>query len=264
LNPNFKFIDKILYFGNSFLPFSPRFVSLTEGQNELAMLSVEDQRILSNKVGHGYFEVYSRLFDKYRHKRLAIVELGIGSINENVPSTMYHFHKNMPSMHGLSYSPGGSLRLWQRYFLNQDSMFVGWDIDLDHACIENAKLFKVDTMDNLQLRRTTAETLIFLSAFDYEGIDIFIDDGLHSLESQQSVFESVFPYMSDNGIYIIEDISVAGFTVSSPGDLFLESDLGPLVLADKLARISGRMPQIYQFYENGILACLMVIRKSRI
>jgi hypothetical protein len=37
--------------------------------------------------------------------------------------------------------------------------------------------------------------------------DIIVDDGLHSLEANQNLFENLFTHVNDNGYYIIEDLS---------------------------------------------------------
>ena len=133
---NYVYLDSV---SNENLPYTikpviPKFIKPALKSKELYDLSFVDGRCLTNKMNHGYFEIYSLLLESFRLKEsINLVELGIGSVKPETPSTMYHHKKNLPHITGYEYSPGGSLLLWKEFFKNTLCNTVGWDIDIEDS-----------------------------------------------------------------------------------------------------------------------------------
>jgi len=137
---------------------------------------------------HSYTDFYSKIFQFGRHDIRKILEIGIGTNNPNLPSSM-----------GLNGKPGASLRVWRDYFPN--ATVFGADIDKEILFTEERiKTFWVD-----QLNPRSIQDLCF--SIGISDFDIIIDDGLHSFESGTTLFSGLINYLSSNGIYIIEDVS---------------------------------------------------------
>src|SRR6266404_476232 len=89
---------------------------------------------------HNYTTVYSALFERRYHERLRIFELGLGSNNPDVPSTMGEF--------GV---PGASLRGWRQLFPH--ALVYGADIDREILFQEDRiKTFFCDQLDQSSIR----------------------------------------------------------------------------------------------------------------
>lgn len=120
-----------------------------------------------------YFEIYDRYLSKYRNKNITFVEIGILG--------------------------GGSLQMWSRYFGNQ-AKIVG--IDIDQKCA-NIK-YKEENIDIVIGDQSSVE---FWNKFftTYPNIDAILDDGGHTMHQQIVTFESVFPKINMDGVFLCED-----------------------------------------------------------
>lgn len=138
---------------------------------------------------HTYTKVYEMLFKDIRYDVKSVFECGIGTNNENIASNMTSSGK-----------PGASLRMWRDYF--QNAIIWGGDIDRDI-------LFSEERIRTGYIDQTSKESIDrFFSDSGIEKFDIIIDDGLHTYEAAASLFDTAFQYLSANGFYIIEDLSV--------------------------------------------------------
>lgn len=130
--------------------------------------------------GHHYAKHYQHHFESLRKKRLNILEIGIGG------------HEN--PMDG-----GKSLRMWKAYFPN--SRIFGIDIfDKTFHDEHRIKTFKGSQIDEEFLRKVAEEI---------GTIDLIIDDGSHLNEHVITTFKILFPLMSSNGIYAVEDLQTS-------------------------------------------------------
>jgi demethylmacrocin O-methyltransferase len=143
--------------------------------NRLALLFQTD------KWGsHWYTQHYQRYFQPIKHKRLNLLEIGVGG---------YEHRKR----------GGRSLRMWKAYF--RKSRIVGIDIyDKTH--------FREKRIDIRQCDQTDSEALRNLSN-EYGGFDIVIDDGSHMNEHVIKTFNVLFPLLRPDGIYAVEDLQTA-------------------------------------------------------
>ena len=129
-----------------------------------------NKKNLIHKWDH-YFEIYDRHFRKYRDKDVVLLEVGV--------------------------SRGGSLQMWSDYF-GEGSKFYG--IDIDPRCKEfeneNTKIFIGSQSDRKFLDYVKD---------NIPPVDILIDDGGHYMNQQIILFEQLFGYIKQNGVYLCED-----------------------------------------------------------
>ena len=131
----------------------------------------------SEKWGsHWYAQHYERHFAPLRKKRLNILEIGIGGYDDPLAG-------------------GESLRMWRTYF--PYSRIFGIDICDKHVHNEpRIKTFHGSQVDEKFLAEVVKEI---------GHIDLVIDDGSHRNEHVLHTFKFLFPRMSKDGIYVVED-----------------------------------------------------------
>jgi len=132
-----------------------------------------DQKII-HKTKH-YFPIYERHFQSFVNKSLTFIEIGCGE--------------------------GGSLQMWKRYF-GPYARIVGVDIDPSCEAFEE---------DQIQIRIGPQQNPDFLqSLIDELGKpDIVLDDGSHIMSDVSSSFAFLYPHLSQNGVYMVEDLGTA-------------------------------------------------------
>lgn len=139
---------------------------------------------------HNYTGFYSLLFEPLRQKNLDLLEIGIGSINQSYPATMYWWRDR--------YTPGASLRGWKDYFPN--AKVYGCDIDRDTLFTEDRiETFHLDQTDRVSVKKEICDV--------DRAYDIIIDDGIHHFQTNFEVLEQIYPRLKSGGYYIIEDIN---------------------------------------------------------
>jgi SAM-dependent methyltransferase len=136
---------------------------------------------------HDYHRIYAALFpDVSTVKR--VVEIGIGSPNPRFVSTMGEKHTGA----------GGSLRAFRDYFPNAE--IFGFDIDEDALfCEDRLQTSLVDQTDSRSLE-------VALSRFVADPVDLFIDDGLHSIDANLRTLIAGLRIVRPGGWLCIEDI----------------------------------------------------------
>jgi len=130
--------------------------------------------------GHWYTEHYQRYFRPWKHRRLNLLEIGVGGYKDSAAGAE-------------------SLRMWKAFF--RRGRIVGIDI-------EDKTRFREDRIDIRQCDQTDVEALGRLSD-EYGGFDIVIDDGSHVNEHVIKAFHALFPRLRPNGIYAVEDIQTS-------------------------------------------------------
>jgi Methyltransferase domain len=125
---------------------------------------------------HWYTQHYQRYFAPLKHRRLNLLEIGVG---------------------GYEHEGGGgaSLRMWKAYF--RKGRIVGIDL-------YDKRRLSEPRVDVRQCDQTDSEALHRLSS-EYGGFDIIIDDGSHLNEHVIQTFQMLFPLLRHNGIYVVED-----------------------------------------------------------
>ena len=126
---------------------------------------------LIHKYQH-YFDIYERHFQKYRNKKVVILEIGIFQ--------------------------GGSLQMWKKYFGNK-AVIYGIDINPKCKAFEekNINIFIGSQSDRKFLRYVKRQI---------PKVDILIDDGGHFMKQQIITFEEMYDHVKEDGIYLAEDL----------------------------------------------------------
>jgi hypothetical protein len=137
-----------------------------------------NQLHLSSDKWDPYFDVYETHFNKFVGKSPVVVEVGVQG--------------------------GGSLEMWEKYF-GEGANITG--IDIDPGILMNPR------HDRPPYRETTKLVIGDQGSHDFwddflaksPKIDVFIDDGGHTMAQQKITLEKVFPHMTDGGVFICED-----------------------------------------------------------
>jgi hypothetical protein len=118
-----------------------------------------------------------------------------------------------------------SLKMWRDYFRKRE--FTGLDIDnFTTIDLPHTKILRTDQGKAEELLRVVAQCPRF---------DIIIDDGSHASYHQQLTLKILFPHLTSNGLYIIEDI------LSQPEDL--EASLPAVWKTRDLLKNSAKLKQ---------------------
>lgn len=143
---------------------------------------------------HNYTTVYSALFSEYRERPLRIFELGLGTNNPEINSSM-----------GPTGHPGASLRGWRDFFPKAKV----FGADIDHRILfesDRIKTFHCDQLDQSSISRLWSQPDL------QEGMDIIIEDGLHTFEANVSFLEGSLNRLGPGGVYVVEDIDNESMT----------------------------------------------------
>lgn len=95
-------------------------------------------------------------------------------------------------------SHGGSLQMWKDYF-GSGSTIIGVDIDPRCQALEEARVV---------VRIGDQESREFLQDLvdEFEAFDVVLDDGGHMMSQQINTFEEIFPFVREDGIFMVEDL----------------------------------------------------------
>ena len=119
-----------------------------------------------------YFEIYHRHFARFRDEPVTVLEFGVNQ--------------------------GGSLQMWQDYF-HPDSRIVG--VDIEPRCAEFAGgnvAVEIGDQEDRDFLRGLAER--------HGPFDVVIEDGGHHPGQQIATFEEIYPRMTTDGCFLIEDV----------------------------------------------------------
>ena len=118
-----------------------------------------------------YFDIYERHFERFRNKSPVILEIGVFG--------------------------GGSLAMWKEYF-GAGAKIIG--LDIDPSC-------KAHEADGIQIFIGSQDDPYILNKIvkKYPAIDIVLDDGSHMMKHMVATFEYLYPKISPNGCYMVED-----------------------------------------------------------
>ena len=127
-----------------------------------------------------YFAPYHKHFARYRGKKVTFMEVGVQS--------------------------GGSMAMWRWYF-GPGLTYIGVDINPRAQMFGSnwAHIFIGSQSD----RGFWAEMKPKLEVLG--GVDIFLDDGGHTMDMQKITFSAMFPVVKPDGIYVCEDLATSYF-----------------------------------------------------
>ena len=98
-------------------------------------------------------------------------------------------------------SKGGSLALWRKALGEKATIF---GIDIDPKCAEFDGKFatvRIGSQDDAGFLKDVVREM--------GGVDIVLDDGSHVASHERASFETLFPLLSEGGLYMIEDVHTA-------------------------------------------------------
>lgn len=153
-----------------------------------------------HKFAH-YFPIYERYFEPWRNRSLVFWEVGVYG--------------------------GGSLQMWQRYF-GPTARIVGLDINPRCKAHESEGVaVRIGDQADPRFLRSVIE--------EFGPPDVVLDDGSHHMGPTWATFETVYPEVPKNGVYMVEDMQTSyweeyGGGVDKP-DAFINRCKG---LIDKL------------------------------
>ena len=148
-----------------------------QAQTPLEKIYFQRTGPVSMKWRH-YLSIYDRYLSLYRDKTVRLLEIGIAG--------------------------GGSFPMWREYFGVQAILF---GIDVDPDSCKNVEALELDC----HARTGSQADPHFLQSVVAEmgGLDIVIDDGSHIAEHQLASFKTLFPLLSNGGVYVCEDLHTA-------------------------------------------------------
>lgn len=144
----------------------------------------------TDKTLSGYTYTYSELFTPIKDKVTSVLEIGLGTMLPEIPST---FAGNKRLFN--HYKPGGSLRVWRDFFSHAKI----YGIDIAEDCMFKEERIKTFLFDSSESEKCKSE----LHNLDF---DIIIDDGNHDPKYQIRTLRNLLPLLNENGFYIIEDL----------------------------------------------------------
>ena len=136
---------------------------------------------------HNFAQYYSEIFYNKKNSIKNFLEIGLGSNNIDVPSNM-----------GVGGKPLASLRAWRDYFKNAN-IYGG---DIDKEILKNEDRIKTHYVD----QTNPSSIKIMFENFGVKNFDIILEDGLHEFNANICFFENSIDFLSNDGVYIVEDI----------------------------------------------------------
>ena len=122
-----------------------------------------------------YFQIYEKIFSKYRNKKIKFVEIGVAN--------------------------GGSLFMWQKFF-GKNAKIIGIDLNPNAKQLEKYG-FKIYI-------GSQSDKKFWDVFYKKEGkIDLILDDGGHKNLQQISTVHYSLPHIKDGGKIIVEDTSLS-------------------------------------------------------
>jgi hypothetical protein len=163
----------------------------------------------NKSTAHNYTQLYHELLEPHRTDTLSFLEVGIGTNNQDVPSSM-----------APAYPPGASLRGWRSYFRNPRMNIMGADVD-------SRILFQEQRIVTGYINQLSPTSIFYFAkqmGLVEKGLDFVLDDGLHEYRSNLILLIGMWPFIKTNGLYVIEDMAIGTFTALIK--FFGESSLG--------------------------------------
>ena len=131
----------------------------------------DSQRNFNSDKWEHYFDIYDHLLGKFYESKVSYLEIGVQN--------------------------GGSLEIAKKLFAS-DSLIIGMDID------PNCKHLEGEVANHIIIGSQVDDAAL-AKVSEYAPLDVIIDDGSHIQSHMIVTFLKLFPLLSQNGIYIIED-----------------------------------------------------------
>jgi len=169
---------------------------------------------LTNKAGHGFSKFYEKKLEKYKEKKINILEIG-------------------------SYA-GASAAAFAKYLPN--SKIFCFDINISNFKYKskNIHVFGVDINNKKKIQ--TILTSIF-SQHNFNEFDLIIDDGSHNLSDLLISFKLFFKILKSGGLFIIEDLK-------HPNYYEYNKDINHIFMNDFLNNLSSKKKTLSNIFNE--------------
>ena len=168
----------------------------------------------NNSSFHDYHLLYAPILAPLRREPLYLLEIGLGTNNPAIVSTM-----------GKSGRPGASLRAFRDFLPH--AQIVGADID-------RQILFEEDRIRTFYVDQTREESFEELAThLSNAPFDLVIDDGLHSPNANIGTMLFSFQILKRGGRFIVEDISADAIPVWQTVGALLPPAYRPILIRAK-------------------------------
>jgi hypothetical protein len=165
---------------------------------------------------HDYHLMYASLLGSRRSDPLRLLEIGLGTNNPDIISTM-----------GLPGKPGASLRAFRDFCPN--AQVFGADID-------RRILFDEDRIRTYYVDQTSLDSFDELYAHLSDGMfDLVIDDGLHSPHANIATMLFALKILRPSGFFIVEDILSGSIPIWQVLAALLPANYSPKLVQAKRA-----------------------------
>ena len=150
-------------------------------------LGKEHQFVTDKWGGHSYLPLYETILSHLKEKAKNVLEIGVLT--------------------------GSSIKIWHDYFPNATI----YGLDIKDQLLESYEL-KSNTRIKLDLNNNAYNDEFiksFVNKMDNDNIkfDMMLDDGPHTAKSMYIFLEKYLPLLSDEGIFMIEDIKSIGIAL---------------------------------------------------
>jgi hypothetical protein len=166
--------EKLKEFGEMETPSTERDIYLDQASSDFARIFFAHDGRVVNKWLH-YLDVYDRHLSRFRDTDVRVLEIGVYM--------------------------GGSLQILRKYLGAAATIF---GIDINPECAS-----RVDEPNKVRIGSQDDEAFLSKVVEELGGVDVIIDDGSHIAGHQRTSFSVLFPLLSNDGIYILEDLHTA-------------------------------------------------------
>lgn len=141
---------------------------------DLAQIFVGNKGPVVHKWHH-YIPLYDRYFSRFRGSSFKFLEIGV--------------------------SKGGSMQIWRDYF-GDDATIFGIDIDPECAQFDGQTgQVRIGSQDDPEFLKSVVEEM--------GGVDVVLDDGSHRMDHVAKSLDILYPMLSEDGVYMVEDLHTA-------------------------------------------------------
>jgi 23S rRNA U2552 (ribose-2'-O)-methylase RlmE/FtsJ len=158
---------------------------------------------------HHYIPLYDRYMSLYKKPTVRFLEIGV--------------------------ERGGSMQMWRKYF-GPKATVMG--IDIDPECKQfdgQAGMVRIGSQNDPDFLRSVIDEM--------GGVDIVLDDGSHRMEHIETSFQTIFPKLSEPGLYLIEDLHTAYLRRYGGG---IDADANFFRTVDRL------IDDMHRWYHGGV------------
>ncbi|MAE82867.1 MAG: hypothetical protein CMB80_09045 [Flammeovirgaceae bacterium] len=197
----------------------------------------------SDKHVHGFTDFYEKYIKDLDPQ--IVCEIGMGGL---IPAH-WEIYKHIEQD-----NPGGSSRMWLKYFPNaqifvMDNFSQVSENDIKRVIDEVAAtsdgryvLFYGDQSLKSDLNK-------FIEKIG-EEIDFLVDDGGHKMQQQQFSFATLFPSIKSKGLYAIEDLHTSEFNPGPKWEVYSDRSNTTLTMLQNYQK-TGKIESIYMTSEEA-------------